>query len=58
MTPVIASMIIIMSLALFLRGGAMHNYLVAQAEGVFRAAGYDTIQEHPLVDSMHGDPDG
>lgn len=35
------------SLAFFLRGGSLHNYLVCETEKIFRGAGFDTHQEHP-----------
>lgn len=34
-------------LALFLRGGALHNHLVLEAEKIFLQAGYFTRQESP-----------
>ncbi len=34
-------------IAVFLRGGKLHNYLVAQAEGIFRDAGFSTSLEQP-----------
>lgn len=34
-------------LALFLRGGNLHNYLVLESEGILQDAGFDTHQECP-----------
>ena len=34
-------------LAVFLRGGRLHNHLVLETEKIFRSAGIDTLQEHP-----------
>jgi hypothetical protein len=39
--------IFFVSLAFFLRGGSLHNYLVCEAGKIFRNAGYETHQEHP-----------
>lgn len=30
-----------------LRGGEFHNYLVGEAEGILRQAGFETAREHP-----------
>jgi len=35
------------ALALFLRGGKLHNYLVTESEGILQGAGFETHQEHP-----------
>lgn len=35
------------ALALFLRGGKLHNYLVTESEGILQGAGFETYQEHP-----------
>lgn len=37
----------LMTLALFLRGGKLHNYLVTESEGILQNAGFETYQEHP-----------
>lgn len=46
MTYVITSVVALAILALFLRGGNLHNYLVLESEGIFRDAGFETHQEH------------
>jgi len=43
----ITLIISLMIIALFLRGGKLHNYLVLESEGIFRDAGFETYQEHP-----------
>lgn len=35
------------TLALFLRGGNLHNYLVLESEGILQSAGFETYQECP-----------
>ena len=35
------------TLALFLRGGNLHNYLVLESEGILQGAGFNTHQECP-----------
>ena len=37
----------LMTLALFLRGGKLHNYLVIESESILQDAGFETYQEHP-----------
>ena len=39
--------IFFVGIAFFLRGGQLHNYLVCEAEKIFRDAGFDTHQECP-----------
>jgi len=39
--------ILFVSLAFFLRGGGLHNYLVCETEKIFRGAGFGTHQEYP-----------
>ena len=43
----IVTITILVSLALFLRGGALHNHLVLETENIFKQAGFDTQQESP-----------
>lgn len=47
MTYAITSVVALGILALFLRGGALHNYLVLESEGILQNAGFETYQEHP-----------
>jgi hypothetical protein len=47
MTYAITSVVALAILALFLRGGALHNYLVFESEGILQGAGFETYQEHP-----------
>lgn len=37
----------LITLALFLRGGNLHNYLVIESEGILQNAGFETYQECP-----------
>ena len=46
-THLIITAIILSMLALFLRGGSLHNYLVLESEGILQEAGFETRQEHP-----------
>jgi hypothetical protein len=43
----IITITLLAGLALFLRGGTLHNYLVFETENIFRGAGFDTQQEYP-----------
>lgn len=47
MICVITSIVVLAMLALFLRGGNLHNYLVFESEDILRDAGFETHQEHP-----------
>ncbi len=47
MTYAITSFVALAILALFLRGGNLHNYLVLESEGILQAAGFETHQEQP-----------
>ena len=46
-TYVITSVVALAILALFLRGGNLHNYLVIKSEGILQGAGFETRQECP-----------
>lgn len=48
MTTFTAISIVMVILALFLRGGILHNYLVIASEDIFQNAGFDTHQECPI----------
>ena len=39
---------VLVILALFLRGGILHNYLVFASEDILQNAGFDTRQECPV----------
>ncbi len=43
----ITLIISLMIIALFLRGGKLHNYLVLESECILQDAGFETHQEHP-----------
>jgi len=47
MTYVIASIAALAILAIFLRGGNLHNYLVLESECILREAGFETHRECP-----------
>lgn len=47
MTTYMAILVVLVTLALFLRGGNLHNYLVIESEGILQNAGFKTYQEHP-----------
>ena len=47
MTYAITSVVALAILALFLRGGTLHNYLVLESEGILQDAGFETHREHP-----------
>lgn len=47
MSLFVITAILLMGLALFLRGDALHNHLVLQAEHIFKQAGFGTQQECP-----------
>ena len=47
MTIYMMSAVVLTILALFLRGGNLHNYLVLESEGILQSAGFDTHQECP-----------
>lgn len=47
MNTIIIIVILLIGLALFLRGDALHNHIVLQVEGILKQYGYDTRQECP-----------
>jgi hypothetical protein len=44
---IVITITLLAGLALFLRGGALHNYLVFETENIFKRAGFTTQQEYP-----------
>ena len=47
MSATITIIILLSLIALSLRGGRLHNYLVCETENIFRHAGFSTRQEYP-----------
>ena len=47
MTYAITSVMALTILALFIRGGTLHNHLVLESECILQNAGFKTYQEHP-----------
>ncbi len=47
MSAAVMIMMVFACMAVFLRGGELHNYLVDQAESICIDAGFSTSQEHP-----------
>ena len=43
----IITIILLLTLAVFLRGGKLHNYLVLESENILQGKGFETYQEHP-----------
>ena len=47
MSCTIFTLSILATIALFLRGGKLHNYLVLETENLLNRAGFETSLEHP-----------